>query len=219
MQYNQNSFQFEMEARKRKINTAITRVESMDPTKDSTEIYSQLEEIAGNIEKMSYYLRESLTSYHLQLQCDGLEVKYSYLDHPPDLSIQLTHGILTITFDGLLPFRAVGGTYYLHGKLENAILGFRQAEGMTSPLFLEKCGLIFFHHYNLGETGRRHIRDFDNLEKRCITNVLARHFMVDDNPFAVVSTDVLIESNHTFTEVKICSINDFKSLVNELVSG
>ena len=57
---------------------------------------------------------------------------------------------------------------------------------------------------------RERLRDFDNLEHRCVTNLLAAYMLWGDNPKCIISMDVLALGNTNFTEVKIMTISAFR---------
>ena len=73
--------------------------------------------------------------------------------------------------------------------------------------------MVFIHHYCAGIGHLRHLRDYDNLEHRCVTNVLANHMLWGDSPKCMVAMDVLAPGETNFTEVRIMPISAFRDFV------
>ena len=175
--------------------------------------YEQLADISRHIELLTSDLRESLIQCYDELQAVGCHLPELPMPDAPDISVDICDKSVCIVMDGMLPFPLKGGVHYLHKKLDAALLRYAKENALPAPLFTERCAVVFIHRY--AKTGRRlrHLRDYDNTERRCITNVIARHFMRDDSPACYIGMDVIApgESNHT--EVRIMTIPDFSVFV------
>ncbi len=68
---------------------------------------------------------------------------------------------------------------------------------------------MYLHHYDSGKPAHR-LRDYDNVEHRCITNALAALTMWGDGPGCMVSLDILAPGDHNFTEICILPLSRFQ---------
>ena len=60
-------------------------------------------------------------------------------------------------------------------------------EKLPRPFFTERCALVYLHHYRVQEGVIHHLRDYDNVEHRCVTNALAALAMWGDSPHCIIS--------------------------------
>jgi hypothetical protein len=173
--------------------------------------YERLAEISRHIELLTAGLRDSLIDCHNELQALGYCPPELPVPDAPEVIVGVDEKSVRIVVDGMLPYPLKGGACYLHDKLDADLMRYARDNALPRPLFDERCAVVFIHRY--ADTGRelRHLRDYDNTERRCITNVIARHFLRDDSPACYISMDVLApgESNHT--EIRLMTIDDFQA--------
>ena len=173
--------------------------------------YEQLADISRHIETMVSDMRRALTVCHNDLQAFGYCPQELPMSDAPGIDIIVDEKSVRIIMDDILPFPIKGSVYYLHEKLNTALQRHSQENALPQPLFNERCAVVFIHRYT--ETFRRHLRDYDNTERRCITNVIARHFLRDDSPACYISMDVLALGYSNHTEIRIMIISDFRAFV------
>ena len=80
------------------------------------------------------------------------------------------------------------------------------------PLFRERCAVVFIHRYAAGR-GLRYLCNYDNTERHCNTNVIARHFIYDDSPVRYIGMDILAPGQSNHTEIRIMTIMDFQAFI------
>lgn len=113
----------------------------------------------------------------------------------------------------MLPFPSNGSAFFLHDQLDWALRRFLLEHQLPTPIFTERCAVVFLHHYGPGKADIRHLRDYDNVEHRCITNVLASHLLWGDSPKCMIGMDVLAPGDHNFTEIRIMPLPAFRAFV------
>ena len=177
----------------------------------NTGALSLLAEIARHSELLSAELRTELTDCYDELQAFGYRLPELYMPNAPDISVQVKDKSVCIAIDGMLPYPIPGSAHYLHEKLDTTLTRYARENALPRPLFTERCAVVFIHHYKKGAI--RNIRDYDNVEHRCITNVIARHFLRDDSPACYISMDMLAISENAFTEIRLITIPAFRELV------
>jgi hypothetical protein len=158
-------------------------------------------------------MRGAIANCHDELQSYGCHLPELPMPDAPDISVDVVNKTVRIITDGMLPFPLKGGVHYLHKKLDAALSRYSRDNALPAPLFTERCAVVFIHRY--ADKGRklRHLRDYDNTERRCITNVIARHFLRDDSPACYIGMDIIApgESNHT--EIRLMPIPAFREFV------
>ena len=199
-----------------RIKRHISAIDRMDGVNDSKAVYRELASVSRNIELLAKETRAVLLELHAGLEGVGLVPELTPLPDAPDLELTEENGVFIIKMDSMLPFPSKGNAYYLHVKLDDFLEHYRNIRGLTAPIFEERCAVIFLHHYNLEQTKSRQLRDYDNLEYRCVMNVISRHFMSDDDAFSYVSMHDIIPDKANFLEVKIMRMS---VLFEHIVSG
>ncbi len=174
-------------------------------------VYTTLAEISRHIELFSGEARAALISCHDELQALGYRPRELPMPDAPDIDVEVDSQSVRIIVDGMLPYPINGSVHYLHEKLDAALT--RCAADNALLLFTERCAVVFIHHYAENGKAIRNIRDYDNVEHRCITNVIARHFLRDDSPACCISMDMLAVGEITYTEIRILTIPAFRALV------
>lgn len=175
--------------------------------------YEKLSEINRHIELLTADLRASLIECHYELQALGFCPQELSMQDAPEMDIQADEKSVRLVIDGILPFPIKGSAYYLHEKLDSELRRLSKEDAIPPLLFNERCAVVFIHHYAMTEKSIRNIRDYDNVEHRCITNVIARHFLRDDSPACYISIDVLAPGDSDYTEVRIMTIPAFRAFV------
>ena len=65
-----------------------------------------------------------------------------------------------------------------------------------------------------GDAGLTHyLRDYDNVEHRCVANALAALAMWGDSPDCIISLDVLAPGERDFTEICVMTMEKFREFV------
>lgn len=176
-------------------------------------IYTKLTETSRHIELLTSDLREALICCHNEMKALGYCPQELPMPDTPDIDVQVYEKNVRIVVNGMLPFPLKGGAYFLHKKLDATLMRFSSKNALPRPLFNERCAVVFIHHYATTEKAVRNIRDYDNVERRCITNVLARYFLKDDSPKYYISMDILAPGNSNFTEIRLMTIPCFREFI------
>lgn len=202
-----------IEDRGEKIGKLIGKIRALLPMveTDGEAVCGHLADIIRHSELLVKEIRTEATAFHQNMQLLGFvtgEIPYAGF---PGFDMRIVGRGIHITFDGMLPYPAKGYVYYLHDGLD------MQLEQMTRngklPKIRERCAVVFLHHYHAATDDMRLLRDYDNLERRCVLNVLARHFLWGDSPNQIISMDILAPGERNFTEVRILPIPEFRALV------
>jgi len=175
--------------------------------------YERLADISRHVELLTANLRASLIDCHNELQLLGYRPNEILISDMPNVSVDVGEKSVCIVVDGMLPFPIKGSVYYLHEKLDAAIGQYMRDKTLPRPLFDERCAVVFSHCYGSTRRELRHMRDYDSLDRRCITNVIARHFMLGDSPACYISMDILAPGETNHTEIRIMTIPDFRKFV------
>lgn len=172
--------------------------------------YEQLADISRHVELMVSDMRRAMTGCHNDLQAFGYCPQEVPISGAPEIEVDVDSKSVRIIMGGMLPFPTKGSVYFLHEKLDAALRRYSRDNALPQPLFDERCAVVFIHRCagNL-----RHLRDFDNTERRCITNVIARHFLRDDSPACYIGMDVLAPGKRNHTEIRVMTISDFRAFV------
>ena len=180
---------------------------------DPQAIYRYLFELSRQAETFCKELREVMITFYSDLQLAG--IFHPLLPYPQtdDVMVSVDGNCLKLKFGAILPFSAGGSAYYLHEHVRNALERIIRERKLPRPFFNERCAVVFLHHYAIAKGIVRFLRDYDNVEHRCITNVLASLSMCGDGPQCMIALDILAPDNQDFTEVRIMPISDFKQFV------
>jgi hypothetical protein len=175
--------------------------------------YDQLAEISRHIELLISDLRDAMFWCHNELQSFGYCRDEIPIPDAPDITVNVEEKSVRIIMGGMLPFPQKGSVYYLHDKLDAALECHIRHNALPQPIFTERCAVVFIHRYAGADRARRNLRDYDNTERRCITNVIARHFMHDDSPACYISMDIIAPGDSNHTEIRIMTIPEFRAFV------
>ena len=175
-------------------------------------IYPVVEDISGQIERLCNALLRATIIFYSDLQCLGLVPLHVKYPHATDVDISLENDSLIVKLPAILPFRSKGSVYYLHEQLAAALEKYWQKYTLPKPLFRERVAVVFLHHYSGGEEARN-LRDYDNVEHRCILNALAFTAIGNDNPRSIIMTDILATGDHNFTEIRIMPVSTYCEFV------
>lgn len=187
-----------------------SRINAQAPGRRGAAIYQELSEVAACQEALCQHLRLNLLELHSRLQGLGLLPPLSDHPKPMDLDISFRDDGFRIVTDGMLPFQSKGPVYFLHGKLDAALEQYRADRAVKGAIFQAPSAVVFIHHYDTTHSRLRFLRDYDNLEHRCVMNVIARHFLVDDAPTNYIMMDMLAPDTRNYTEIRVMSIPDFR---------
>ena len=175
--------------------------------------YDTLAEMSRHIEHLAEDAKAALINCHDELQALGYTPPELPMPNEPCITVKVDEKSVHIVVDGMLPYPIKGGAHYLHTKLDAALTLYARNKALPYPLFIERCAVVFVHHYMENGKAIRNMRDYDNVERRCVTNVIARHFLRDDSPACYVSMDILAQGESTFTEIRLLTIPAFRELV------
>jgi hypothetical protein len=175
-------------------------------------IYEALTEISRHIELFTGEARTALINCHDELQALGYRPQELPMQDAPDIDVKADEQSVRIAIDGMMPYPINGSAHYLHKKLDAALTRYAADNMLPPPLFTERCAVVFVHHYEENGKAIRNMRDYDNVERRCITNVIARHFLRDDSPACYISMDILAPGESSFTEIRLLAIPAFRAL-------
>ena len=202
-----------LDLRGEQIKDRLVQIETALQNNNSQAIYRYLFEFSQQAEIFCKELRKAMATFYNDLQLVG--VFHPLLPYPQsdDVAVFVDGNCLKLKFSAILPFSAGGSVYYLHEQVRNALERVIRERKLPRPFFNERCAVVFLHHYAAAKGITRFLRDYDNVEHRCITNVLASLSMYGDGPQCMIALDILAPGNQDFTEVRIMPISDFKQFV------
>lgn len=158
-------------------------------------------------------MREALLRCNSELQALEECPKQRAMPDAPGIRIEIEPPCARIIVDGMLPYPLNGGVHYLHNKLDDALSRLFRDKALPRPLFEERCAVVFLHRYTGASWRLRQIRDYDNVEHRCITNVIAKHFLTDDTPACYIGMDILAPGDVDQTEIRLMPVPAFQAFV------
>lgn len=199
--------------RTKRIKQELARMDIALENGQNDAVYGRLSELARLSELLCLDLREAMTSFYDDLQISGFFPPFRPYPQADEVEITLEGGCISIKFASMLPFPASGSVYYLHERVDQVLRRFMLSHKLPRPLITERCAVVFLHHYGPGKADLRHLRDYDNVEHRCITNVLAAHLLWGDSPKCMIGMDVLAPGDHNFTEVRLMPLPVFREFV------
>lgn len=197
-----------LDYRSRQIGNRLQVMEALLPGAEGA-VYQQLYELSGQVELLCKELREAMTEFYDDLQLTGVWPVLRPYPFATQVKVTVEKDSLRLILPEMLPFPIGGSVYYLHEQVKGALEKLIRERKLSRPLFNERCALVYLHHYDAGKPAR-HLRDYDNVEHRCITNALAALTMWGDGPGCMVSLDVLAPGDHDFTEIRILPLSRFQ---------
>lgn len=202
-----------LKRRSKRIDDTLSRMERALHEGQTDVVYEQLAEAARHVELLCRDLREALIRFYSDLQLVGMFPAIRPYPQTGEVAVALEDGCLSIKMPAMLPFPSHGSVHFLHEQVERALEQFILKHKLPRPFFTERCAVVFLHHYGMTDGELRHLRDYDNLEHRCITNVLAASLLWGDSPKCMISMDVLAPGDHNFTEVRLMPLPAFRKFV------
>lgn len=199
--------------RTKQIKDDFTRMKTALSDGQNEAVYDRLAEMARHSELLCMNLREALTAFHRDLQTTGFFPPLLPCPQGGEVEITLENGYISVKMAAMLPFPSNGSAFFLHDQLDRALRRFLLERKLPTPIFTERCAAVFLHHYGPGKAEIRHLRDYDNVEHRCVTNVLASHLLWGDSPKCIISMDVLAPGDHNFTEILMMPLPAFRAFV------
>lgn len=199
--------------RRNAMGKAMRKLEMTSVPGNAEGVYACLAELSRCQELLCSEYRYDLRQLHHQLEGEGLEPCYHPLIYANDVCIESKDGIFRIILDSLLPFPTRGSVFYVHERLESALRRHGRRNGHTKPFGDRRCAVVFLHHYDRERSGKRKLRDFDNMERRCILNVLSRHMVVGDSPDSIVTMDLMTGDQRDYSEICIMPMERFTSYI------
>jgi hypothetical protein len=202
-----------MSNRETKIQSHIGKLRSQLYAENSAAVYDEISELSRHTELMSKELRDILIELFSEMQTGGIQPTYRLYPRTRSVTVREDNGCIIITMEAMLPFPIKGSSYFLHEKLDTALERFYEEHKPPRPYFTERCAVVFLHHYGSGAENLRHLRDYDNVEHRCVTNVLAAHLLWGDSPKCMIALDVLAPGESNYTEIRVMPITQFRAFV------
>ena len=133
--------------------------------------------------------------------------------HGGEVKAVVEEGCIRLEAPAILPFCSGGSVYYLHEQVLWALEDLIREKKLPRPFFTERCALVYLHHYQEDAGLTHYLRDYDNVEHRCVTNALAALAMWGDSPDCIVSLDVLVPGERDFTEICVMTMEKFREFV------
>jgi len=196
-----------------RIDKCISKMEQALENQRNDKLYEQLSETAGHVERLCRDVRETMICFHEGLQITGALAPRQAYPLAQDVEISLEDGVICIKMPAMLPFPTDGAVYYIHELLDRALEAYIKEKDLPRPFYTERAAVVFLHHYANGYRNIRHLRDYDNVEHRCVTNVLASHLLWGDSPKCIIGMDVLAPGDSNYTEVRIMPVPAFREFV------
>lgn len=191
----------------------FTRIKTALTDGQNEAVYDRLAEMARHSELLCMDLREALTAFHSDLQTTEFFPPLLPYPQAGEVEVALENGYISIKMAAMLPFPSNGSVFFLHDQLDRALRRFLLEHKLPTPIFTERCAVVFLHHYGPEKADIRHLRDYDNVEHRCVTNVLALHLLWGDSPKCIISMDVLAPGDHNYTEIRVMPLPTFRRFV------
>jgi len=209
----ENELRNAMQSREEKILGHMGKIRALLEAGNHPGICEEIAQISRHTELLTKDLRELMIDFYGDLQTSGIQPARQPYPALPDVKIRAKNGCVIITTDAMLPFPIKGSVYYLHEKLDMALVRFMEERKAPRPYFRCRCAVVFIHHYGSDWEDLRHLRDYDNVEHRCITNVLAAHLLWGDSPKCMIAMDVLAPGKKNYTEIRVMPLPQFRDFV------
>ena len=158
---------------------------------DELKAYALLLDVVKMSEKSACNLRELVSRYGYPEEQEELE-QIVLGSHPVDIGFT-EEGWFVVRMDPLAKTKALASKQYIRGIIAPAMRKFFAGKpNVRYP----KCVLIFRHVYDRNFPVR-HMRDYDNVEVKQVTDVVAMYVMVDDSPCE--RTDYTLKENQVLS--------------------
>ncbi|MCI8755144.1 MAG: hypothetical protein HFG18_00990 [Oscillospiraceae bacterium] len=193
-----------------------SRLELMDSAlecSDTNAVYRHLSQFSRLTELLCRELREATREFYGNLQTVELFPILLPYPHGGEVKAVVEEGCIRLEAPTILPFCSGGSVYYLHEQVLWALEDLIREKKLPCPFFTERCALVYLHHYQEDAGLTHYLRDYDNVEHRCVTNALAALAMWGDRPDCIVSLDVLAPGERDFTEICVMTMEKFREFV------
>lgn len=193
-----------------------SRLELMDSAlecSDTNAVYRHLSQFSRLTELLYRELREATREFYGNLQTVELFPILLPYPHGGEVKAVVEEGYIRLEAPTILPFCSGGSVYYLHEQVLWALEDLIREKKLPRPFFTERCALVYLHHYQEDAGLTHYLRDYDNVEHRCVTNALAALAMWGDRPDCIVSLDVLAPGERDFTEICVMTMEKFREFV------
>lgn len=190
------------------INNRLLVMEGLQPGASGA-VCKQLYELSRQVELLCKELREELVNFYDDLQLTGNFPPLCPYPLATEVKVSVEGDCIRLELPEMLPYPSEGSVYYLHEQVKLALERLIREKKLPRPIFDQRCALVYLHHYDTVKPPRQ-LRDYDNLEHRCITNALAALAMWGDGPNCMISLDVLAPGDHNFTEIRIMPFSRFR---------
>ena len=193
-----------------------SRLELMDSAlecSDTNAVYRHLSQFSRLTELLCRELREATREFYGNLQTVELFPILLPYPHGGEVKAVVEDGYIRLEAPTILPFCSGGSVYYLHEQVLWALEDLIREKKLPRPFFTERCALVYLHHYQEDAGLTHYLRDYDNVEHRCVTNALAALAMWGDRPDCIVSLDVLAPGERDFTEICVMTMEKFREFV------
>ena len=114
---------------------------------------------------------------------------------------------------GILPVPTRGSVYYLHEQVRWALEDLIREHKLSRPVFTGRCAVVFVHRYKPRQGSARYLRDYDNVEHRCVTNALTGLAIWGDSPECMIGMDILAPGDRDYTEILVMPTGRFREFV------
>ena len=178
---------------------------------DKAGIYRHLFELSQLTETLCRELREATIQFFSNLQLIQFYPILLPYPHGGEVKAFIKDGCIHLEAPAILPYCHGGSTYYLHEQVRWALEDLIRGRKLPRPFFTQRCALVYLHHYREGAV--RYLRDYDNVEHRCVTNALAALAMWGDSPDCILALDILAPGEREFTEIRIMPIEQFRQFI------
>lgn len=171
--------------------------------------------VTGQIDTLYLQIRERLDVIS---GCFAQEAEQGFSEPDPGTHFYADDQIVHITLPGMLPFKSSSYAAYvprkLHTILERAV---SEARIHKKPLpHFERAAVIFLHCVAKAQCDAGRLRDYDNLERKSVLDILRAYFFYSDNMRGLVTTDISAVSETSGTEVFVTEITGYRSFLDEL---
>ena len=180
---------------------------------DTNAIYRHLFELSQLTETLCRELREAAVGFYSNLQVIHFYPALMPCPHGGEVKASADESCIRLGAPAILPFCSGGSVYYLHEQVRWALEALIREKKLPRPFFTQRCALVYLHHYRQEPGNIRCLRDYDNVEHRCVTNVLASLAMWGDSPECIISLDVLAPGDRDFTEIRVMTMERFREFV------
>ena len=189
------------------------RLELMDSAlecSDASAVYQHLFQLSRLTELLCRELREATREFYGNLQTMELFPALLPYPHGGEVKATVEEGCIRLEAPAILPFCSGGSVYYLHEQVLWALEGLIREQKLPRPFFTQRCALVYLHHYRVQEGVIHHLRDYDNVEHRCVTNALAALAMWGGQPPLY---HFLAPGERDFTEICVMTMERFREFI------